>query len=278
MLVKDWLKETTSTLKGAGITSARLDAELLLAHVLERSREWLAAHDNDELSDNQLAAANKQCTQRAEHTPLAYILGSKEFYNRQFIVDENVLIPRPESEAIIELLKKSSEGINTVIDIGTGSGCLAISAKLELGDIHVTATDISKKALYVARSNAKKLGATVRFIESDFFKSLPRIPTTRPYVIIANLPYVPDDLVTSEEIRREPSLALFSGADGLDHYRHFWHQVSKLKNKPTRIITESLASQHTAMTALASQVGFICSENKDLIQVFPAIGSAPQQA
>lgn len=278
MLVKDWLKETTSTLKSAGIASARLDAELLLAYVLERSREWITAHDSDALSENQVAAANKLCTQRVEHTPLAYIVGSKEFYGREFIVDENVLIPRPESEVIIELLRKHGEGINTVIDVGTGSGCLAITAKLELGDIHVTATDISKEALQVAKSNAKRLAVTVRFVESDLCEKLPHMPSTRPYIILANLPYVPDDLVTSEEIMNEPSLALFSGVYGLDHYRRFWQQVAKLKNKPRCIIIEALVAQHKDLSRLATQSNFALIETRDLIQVFSPTGLVPQQA
>lgn len=272
--ISSWLRENTEKLQKADIASARLDCLLLLEHVLEKPRDWLLAHDDTELSPNQLESLNKAIAQRKSHIPLAYIIGSKEFYGRDFFVNEDVLIPRPESEAIIEILKQiaKNQNINTIVDVGTGSGCLAVTAKLELGDVHVTALESSKAALKIARKNARRYGVGIRFIPSDLLSSFPGMPKTRPYVIIANLPYVPENLITSEEITKEPPEALFSGADGLNHYRRFWQQISNLPHlKPGHVITESLKDQHSSMLKLAKSADYTLKTTKDLIQHFQII-------
>lgn len=267
--IASWLNQATVSLKKVGINSARLDAQLLLEDTLSKSRQWILARDETEVENADLITLNKKLVQRIEHTPLAYIVGYKEFYGRKFIVDKNVLIPRPESEAIIELLctimHTQAESIDTIVDIGTGSGILAITAKLEYPDLKVIATDVSSKALGVAQKNAAILQAEVKFIKSDLFSS---ISDLQPSVLLVNLPYVPDDLVTSEEITKEPPEALFSGEDGLDHYRKFWDQIAGLKNKPKYIITESLESQHEDMTDLARYANYSFETSNTLIQLF----------
>jgi len=271
MKIQTWLSESTQKLRHEQIESARLDALILLETELEKSRAWLLAHYVHELSASKISNLNKKLSQRLHHTPLAYIIGSKEFYGRSFIVTEDVLIPRPESEALIELLigiARLEDAPNTIFDIGTGTGCLAITAKLELGNIHCTAVDCSAPALKVAKKNAAMLQASVRFCKSDLLENVPKMPKTRPYVILANLPYVPEGLITSEEITKEPAEALFSGSDGLDLYRRFWQQVANLKNPPRHIITESLDSQHVALQTLAQIAGYEISKEQDLAQQF----------
>lgn len=277
MKIDHWLDDATAKLSTTGVESAMLDAQLLLVHVTGQPREWLLAHGEYELSGSELEKAIQLCTRRAEREPLAYILGSKEFYGREFMVNENVLIPRPESEAIIDVLKDILKHVlndeMTIYDIGTGSGCLAITAKLEAPEATIVASDISHEALAVAKRNAQALGATISFIQSDLLQATNYQP---PTIILANLPYVPDELVTSKEITHEPRRALFSGEDGLDHYRRFWQQVTTLKTKPAYIIIESLASQHKPMVSLAKQAELHCIRTKDLIQVFSSTELGPQ--
>lgn len=269
--ITSWLKENTDRLKKAGVASARLDVTVLLEEVLQKDRAWLAAHSDEEINQEDLRKLNGFVTQRERRVPLAYILGSKEFYGRSFLVNKDVLIPRPESEAIIELLKEVTgivDDVNTVIDIGTGSGCLAITVKKELPDVHVTGIDISDRALKVARKNARLHTAQIQWKKMDIQKEFPKMPKTRPYIVVANLPYVPKKLITSEEITKEPPIALFSGSDGLDHYRMFWQQISTLKNKPFAILTESLISQHQQLESLGKSAGYSREKTTDLIQQF----------
>jgi release factor glutamine methyltransferase len=270
MTLEPWLAEAQKILKSSGITSARLDALLLLEDELEKSRSWVLAHPEFILEVPVINRLDDKLTKRARRLPLAYILGVQEFYGRSFKVTPDVLIPRPESEAMIGLLKQlgSSHEINTVIDIGTGSGILAITAALELPGIHVSVSDISEKALKIAKQNARNHSAQIRFYKSDLLDNLPNMPKTRPYVVLANLPYVPESLVTSPEINSEPKEALFSGKDGLTLYRRFWQHVAERKNKPFAIITESLEEQHAPMEELATTAHYRLEKVEVLAQLF----------
>ncbi|MFO0970854.1 MAG: peptide chain release factor N(5)-glutamine methyltransferase [Candidatus Saccharimonadales bacterium] len=265
-----WLQINTARLAESGINSARLDCLVLLEYVLREERSSILAHPERKLEGHHLKELNTMIMQRSRRTPLAYIVGSKEFYGHHFMVNETVLIPRPESEAMLELLQKFARKnkIQAVIDIGTGSGCLAISAALALPDIHICATDVSKDALKVARRNSLTHDARVKFYLSDLLIDIPEVELLKPYVLIANLPYVPEGLVTSPEITKEPAMALFSGNDGLKHYRQFWHQIENLKNKPLAVITESLISQHSALSHLAETTNYKLQTAQDLAQLF----------
>lgn len=270
MKLKEWLDSAVIALAKAGVDSARLDSLLLLEQELSKPRTWLLAHHDFELPNQAVLNLNNKVAQRANRVPVAYLLGSKEFYGREFSVTPEVLIPRPESEAMITLLKNLAEPhlINTVLDVGTGSGILAITAKLELPGTHVSASDISEKALLVARANAEHYNASICFHQSNLFEGLPKLPRTRPYVVLANLPYVPEHLITSPEITKEPAEALFAGDDGMDIYKLFWQQIGNLKNKPFAIITESLTTQHATMVALSEAAGYQCAKTDGLIQLF----------
>ncbi len=267
--ISTWLEQSIRLLKQAGISSARLDCLLLLEDEICKSREWVLAHNEQEITESHLLNLDKKVAQRARRIPLAHVRNAQEFYGRSFYVDGSVLVPRPETESIINLLKSSRfDSDPTIIDIGTGSGCISITTKLELPQTRVIATDLSGPALEVAQKNAQSLGADITFLRSDLLSNLLNIPLGEPYVILANLPYVPDDLVTSPEITNEPQLALFSGKDGLDLYRQFWKQVKSLQLTPKLIITESLESQHDELTALAKDAGYRLSEVEVLCQMF----------
>lgn len=213
--IKSFLRMSTQALIDVGINSARLDSELLLSHYLNLPREWIVAHDDAEIAEPQWVELCKMLYLRAQRVPLAYLTGVKSFYGRDFIVNEDVLIPRPESEQIIESLKQlvvRNPQIKSIADVGTGSGCLAITAKLEIPNLEVIALDISNRALAIAKQNERNLGldGKIKFIQSDLLSNL----TSVVDVIIANLPYVNrnwDNL--SPELKFEPDLALYDDID-----------------------------------------------------------------
>lgn len=261
----NWLKVSTEKLQKANIESARLDNLILAATILKKSQEWLRAHEDYELTDQEMKELNTKVIQRAQHIPLAYLTSAKEFYGRPFYVNEDVLIPRPESESFITLLRTVATRVDTAIDIGTGSGCLAISTKLEYPALYVIATDLSKSALIVAKKNAANLKAHITFIQTDLLAKIDHEPST---VLLANLPYVPENLITSEEITKEPAEALFSGSDGLNHYRQLWQQISMLSSRPLYVMTESLESQHRQLEVLAQTAGYRLVKTDTLVQLF----------
>ena len=174
-----------------------------------------------------------------------------------------MLIPRPESEDIIELAKEINPAY--VLDIGTGSGCLAITIKLELPNAKVIATDISEKALKVCKQNTKNYKVKIETKKADLIDN---VDLEKIDLIIANLPYVPNKLITSPEIKTEPKLALFAGNDGMRVYKNLWTKISKSKYKPKYIITESLKTQHKEMTILAKKPDYKLEKTQTLIQVF----------
>lgn len=209
--ISSWIWQAAERLADAMIPSALLDAELILAETLRKPRTYLHAHPDDEIDPRRVDIAEARLNLRLDRVPLAYILGYKEFYGRKFKVSPQVLVPRPESEAIIELLKKFNAS-GRLIDIGTGSGCLGITAKLELPQLDVVLADISDQALHIARHNAAALNADVTLIKSNLLRSAPGTFD----IIVANLPYVDESWARSPETNHEPSLALFAGDGGLE--------------------------------------------------------------
>lgn len=217
--IADFLAISTKTLSEAGIASARLDSELILTHVLRRSREWLLAHDTDTLTQSQQQQARQLLLQRTQRQPIAYLTGRRDFYGHSFLVNEQVLVPRPESEVILAILDELAQDhhLGTVLDVGTGSGCLAISIKLAHPGLTVSACDISESALLVARRNAARLllsGRQIKFYQSDLLSDLP--VDSRFDLIVANLPYLsPGQDGLSPELAYEPAIALYADDDGL---------------------------------------------------------------
>lgn len=265
MTIGDFLDASTGALASADIDTARLDCLVLLEDILGKDRASILAHTDDDLTPAQLTQLTAWIETRIEHVPLAYIRGKAMFYGRTFLVDEHVLTPRPETETIITFLKELSlPDQPRIADIGTGSGCIGISAALEIPESQVDLYDISPEALEVADKNALHLGASVRCLESDLLSSVEGVYN----VIATNLPYVPDAYPINEAAAHEPALALFSGADGLDHYRTFWTQAGALSQKPQFIIAESFPSQHHALALLARNSGYVLERSEGYVQLF----------
>ncbi|OHD65699.1 MAG: protein-(glutamine-N5) methyltransferase, release factor-specific [Spirochaetes bacterium RBG_13_51_14] len=192
-----------------------MDAELLISHALDTERFRLHAVDDRELTADELRRINRLIRRRVQFEPIAYILGRKEFYSLDFIVNRHVLIPRPETELLVDLTVYHARQNAPVVDIGTGSGAIAISVKHSRSDLEVHATDISSEALATARKNAARiLGRNrIRFHRGDLFKPLSGM---RFQVIAVNPPYVDKKcaLWLQKDLSFEPEVALFSGRKG----------------------------------------------------------------
>jgi release factor glutamine methyltransferase len=265
MTVNDWLQATTQQLQDANIQTARLDALVLLADLLNKNSAQVLAEPDLLLSNEQLAQLTAAIERRKQHQPLAYIRGKAEFYGREFFVNESVLVPRPETEAMIELfLKLPKTAQRTVVDVGTGSGAIAITVACELGAVQVLATDISPAALKVARDNCVKHQATVDLQEADLLEGL---TSPADATILANLPYVPDGYALNQAATNEPAVALFAGPDGLDLYRRLFEQLKTIKHRGY-ILTEALPAQHHYLAQLARTHGYTLQDGQDFIQVF----------
>ncbi|MEO5691268.1 MAG: peptide chain release factor N(5)-glutamine methyltransferase [Candidatus Saccharimonadales bacterium] len=261
MTISEWIKQSSEQLRGASISSARLDAELLLSHVLHQSRAWLIAHQNDNIDDaKMLENATKLLAKRLQRVPIAYLTNHKEFYNRSFYVDESVLIPRPESEMIIEVLKTLVKPTvhKRLLDIGTGSGALGITAKLEMPELSVTISDISAAALQVARKNAHALGAKpIRYVQSDLLSHWLSHDNPQKFdVIIANLPYVNPVWEQSPETVHEPSLALYAEDNGMKLIKICVQKASSITSVSGYLLLEADPEQHKDIVTTASASGF----------------------
>lgn len=264
MLVDLWLKKATTAFEKVGIGTARLDALVLLEDATGKDRAYLLAHPEINLTNNQLEKLAKQTEQRKKHVPLAQIRGKTEFYGREFVINKDVLEPRPESETMIDVLKYLKLPLKPrVADIGTGSGAIGITAALEIPKSKVTLTDIDPKCLGVARKNSNKHSASVTLINSDMLEEVPLTD-----VILANLPYVPDSYEINRAAMNEPRIAIFGGQDGLDLYRKLFEQIATLKEKPLFVLTESLPFQHKKLAQISNHAGYKQSKEIDFIQVF----------
>lgn len=271
MTVSSWLEAAQKQLEAAGIDTARLDALVILCDELGKDKSWIFAYPEHILQGSEIEVLNKKIAQRARHTPLAYVRGHTEFYGREFAVTRRVLVPRPESEAMIELLKQAvgrSESGVVICDIGTGSGCLAITAKLELPETDVYASDVDPLCLQTARANATNLHADITFLQGDLLQPYALQQTADALLLLANLPYVPTNYPINQAAAHEPKLALFSGKDGLDEYKQLFAQADTLAQKPLYIITESFLPQHTTLTEIASQAGYKLVAEQNLAQMF----------
>lgn len=259
--INDWLRQATVRLKAAGSGSPKLDAEIILSDACQKDRAWLIAHANDLLpaKGQTLSRIEMWCSRREKGEPLAYIRGLKEFYGRNFIVTPDVLIPRPESEALVGMaLSCNLKAGDSILDVGTGSGCLGITLQLELSETPVTLIDISPKALAIAQKNAEELHANIQCNIQDLFTldhktALPGKPFK---VIIANLPYVNKSWERSPETAFEPSLALFSGANGLWHNMNLLSAAHHLMTRSGYVLLETDPRQHEELEHYANKLGF----------------------
>jgi release factor glutamine methyltransferase len=256
-LIDELLKESVPT--------ARLDVLILLEDILEKDRSWILAHPELTLTNYQVNKLNKQIARRKKQIPLSYIRGFKEFYGRKFKINHHTLDPRPESETMIDLLKTLHlPHLPVIADVGTGSGCLGITAALEISKSKVDLYDIDSGALAVARHNVHMHELHLGVHKRDLLNK----PTNLYDVVLANLPYVPNSLKINKPATHEPKIALYGGIDGLDIYRRLFRQISDYTWKPEFILCESLNNQHPKLNDIAAKFGYRLVKEKDLIQVF----------
>lgn len=268
--IKEWLTSAEKQLLQAGISSARLDSELILANAIGKHRTYLHAYPDKILSPKATILAKTSLKQRTNRTPLAYITGRKEFYGRVFEVTPAVLIPRPESENIIESIRELFGGAtellpNPVIaDVGTGSGCLACSIKLEIPNSTIIASDVSPQALDIATRNATQLQASIDFRLGDLLE-----PYTETLdCIVANLPYVDISWSISPETKSEPDLALFAENQGLELIYRLLRMAPTRQEPGGYLILESDKRQHGDIKNYAKKMHYSLIDTNDLIQVF----------
>jgi release factor glutamine methyltransferase len=209
----------------------------LLALALHKKVEYLYKHPEKKLALSTIRAFKKLLNLRLQNWPMAYLRGYQEFYGLKFLVNKNTLIPRPDSELIIDaslkFLKNRKEA--KVLDVGTGSGCLIISLAKKFNTANYFASDISKQALKIARTNARKNNVHINFIYSDLLNN---IPEQKFDLIIANLPYLTPQQMKEPSIKKEPRPALLAGSDGLDYYQKLLSQISKFLNKEFLVLLE----------------------------------------
>jgi len=242
----------------SGLTSetASLDCQLLLAEVLGVERAYLLAHSEQELTPEQEQSFQALLEHLANGEPLPYILGRRAFYDWDFAVSPAVLIPRPETELLLEqaLAFVKRRPVSVVVDVGTGSGALAVTLAAHCPQAQVYATDISHEALEIAGHNAQTHGTIVTFFQGSLLETLIE-RGIKVDVIMANLPYIAsDDLRNLAVSRYEPRLALDGGADGLDLIRELLHQAPAVCNNDALILLEIGAEQGTAVLELAHRM------------------------
>lgn len=267
-----WLKNAAKSLKDAGIPSARLDAELILANTLRKNRTYLHAHLDEEIDPRRVDIANARLDLRLDRVPMAYILGYKEFYGRKFIVSPAVLVPRPESEDMISLFLDATAGEieqKVLIDVGTGSGCLGITAALERTNISVILSDISKDALRIAEKNADEHRARVKIQQQSLLNG-----QLEPVdYIFANLPYVDKDWEVSPELQYEPKIALFTEDGGLKLILELIQQAPRCLTPNGQLFIEADPTQHERIIQAAAKQNFKLVTIQRYIIVLRFIGS-----
>lgn len=235
---------------------ARLEARVLASHGWKVETAWLIAHDTDALSDSQIEAFQSLLSQRLQGRPIAYLVGMREFYGRPFQVTPDVLIPRPDTELLVEraLAHLPTDQPMDVLDLGTGSGCIAITLALERPHARVTAVDRSDAALAIARHNADALNAHVELLTSDWFSALDK----RSFdLIVSNPPYIAatDPHLARGDLRFEPLTALVGGADGLAELRHLVQTAAKHLKPGGALLLEHGYDQSDAVQNLLRMTG-----------------------
>lgn len=267
-----WLTTATRQLLDIGISSARLDAELILTHTLRKSRTYIHAHGDESIDPRYRDILDTRLALRIDRVPVAYILGHKEFYGRTFTVTPSTLIPRPESEDMINLLKEETSQLALplpstkprLVDVGTGSGCLGITAKLEVPELDVTLLDSSRHALTVAESNAQRLRAEVTLLRSNLLQGYP----FQANFILANLPYVDEDWEVSPETRHEPQEALFASDDGLALINRLLDEAPSRLTTDGKLFIEADPRQHETIIKRAAQNNLVHQATRGFIIVF----------
>jgi release factor glutamine methyltransferase len=246
-----WLSDAASDLSAANVTSSQLDAELILGHVLGQNRAWLKAHDTDQLTAKHSKSADALLQRRVDREPLVHITGSREFYGLDIEITPDVLTPRVETEQMVEWAIKYAPKNSRLIDIGTGSGAIAIAIAKHRPDLYMTATDISERELAVARRNVAKQDVMIDLVIADLWEGV----SGKFDTVVTNLPYLTDDADLMPEVQHEPAVALFGGPDGLDLYRRFLVGLPAHLNPGGHLFTECDPWQHEALITEAAKHG-----------------------
>ncbi len=238
----------------------RLETHMLLQHVLQVSRVWLITHDVDPLDPSSVAQYRALEQQRLDGRPMAYLLGWREFMGHEFAVSPAVLIPRPETELLVEtgldVLARSGLAEPRVLDMGTGSGAIAVSIALACVKAQVVATDVSAEAVALARDNARRLGARVEFFHGNWYHAVSGQPKFD--LIVSNPPYISanDPHLEQGDLRFEPAGALTDGADGLDALRAIARDAHLWLKPSGALWMEHGWDQASAVRCLLQQAGF----------------------
>lgn len=263
---------------------ARVDAQILLLHSLQRplhDRAWLLAHDSDTLTPAQAAAWQDALQRRLQGEPVAYITGCKDFFGLTLAVDARVLDPRPDTETLVEwalaCLPESAPETPSprILDLGTGSGAVALALQHARPDAKVWAVDASKDALAVARANAARLHLGVQFIASDWLQAVDAQRTDRFDLIVSNPPYVAEDDPHLAALTHEPLSALTSGADGLRDIRQIIAQAPAYLAPGGWLLLEHGWDQAAAVQTLLREAGFVqVQSRRDLGGIERCTGAA----
>lgn len=236
----------------------RLDAQILLLHLLQKptnERAWLMSHDTDVLTPLQQQTLEGLVSRRLGGEPVAYITGNKEFFGLNFAVTSDVLVPRPDTECLVEwALELIPLTPSSVLDLGTGSGAIGLSIKHSRPNSKVTLIDVSQAALDVASSNAASLGLNVKSLQSHWFENVPN--DSRFDLIVSNPPYIADGDAHLAALGHEPLMALTSGADGLDAIRHIVHEAPSYLARGGWLLLEHGYDQAEVVRALLLMQGF----------------------
>ena len=247
-----------ATQSGAQPGLDRLDAQLLMLHALGRfqyERAWLITHDNEVLSEATALTFQSLCQRRLSGEPLAYLVSSKPFFGLDLQVDKRVLVPRPDTETLVEwaLTFDSANSAVKALDMGTGSGAIALALKSVRPDWQITALDASADALTVAQNNAKRLNLNVNFLQSSWFDALAEANFD---IIVSNPPYIVEGDWHMTALAHEPKQALTSGADGLEDIRKIIQQAPAFLTSGGWLLLEHGYDQAAAVRDLLAQRGF----------------------
>ena len=249
-------KEGSKQLKNAGITEAELDARLLLQEVCGTDRNDLLVHGNAEVQEEKEKQYRQMLCKRCGHIPLQHILGYQEFMGLRFQVNENVLIPRQDTEILVEEVMRELHAGMHILDLCTGSGCILLSLLRYSNDCQGTGSDLSEKALIVARENARRLSLEASFVQGDLFENI----TGRFEVIVSNPPYIRHSEIASlmEEVRKhDPMMALDGGEDGLAFYRRIIKEAGGYLYPGGKLFLEIGWDQAKEVSELLQQAGYL---------------------